>query len=103
MPENLPFGIYAIPEMSMIGSTEHELTEKKIPYETGVARFREIARGQILGDNSGFFKMLFHRDDRSLLGVHIIGTDATELLHIGQGGLIRLFVVIAHCLIWVAD
>jgi NAD(P) transhydrogenase len=82
--QHYPVGIYAIPEVSMVGATEHDLTECKIPYEVGVARYREIARGQILGDNSGFFKMLFHREDRSLLGVHIIGTGATELIHIGQ-------------------
>jgi len=76
--------IYAIPEMSMVGATEHELTEGKIPYETGVARYREIARGQILGDDSGLLKLLFHRDDRRLLGVHAIGTGATELIHVGQ-------------------
>ena len=55
-----------------------------MPYETGVARYREIARGQILGDDSGFFKMLFHRESRQLLGVHTIGSGATELIHIGQ-------------------
>ena len=77
-------GIYAIPEMAMVGALEHELTRKKIPYETGVARYREIARGQILGDDSGLLKLLFHRDDRRLLGVHVIGTRATELIHIGQ-------------------
>ncbi len=82
--ENLPFGIYAIPEISMVGATEEQLTADKVPYETGVARYREIARGQILGDDSGLFKMLFHRETRRLLGVHIIGTGATELLHIGQ-------------------
>src|SRR6185436_5950558 len=84
MPAHFPIGIYAIPEISMVGSTEHALTKAKVPYEVGIARYREIARGQILGDDSGFFKMLFHRDDRRLLGVHIIGTGATELLHIGQ-------------------
>ncbi len=84
VPEHHPIGIYAIPEISMVGATEKDLTEKKIPYEIGIARYREIARGQILGDDSGLFKMLFHREDRRLLGVHIIGTGATELLHIGQ-------------------
>jgi NAD(P) transhydrogenase len=84
MSTHFPIGIYAVPEISMVGATEHELTKAKVPYEVGVARYREIARGQILGDDSGFFKMLFHRDDRRLLGVHIIGTGATELLHIGQ-------------------
>jgi len=84
MDTHFPFGVYAIPEISMIGAHEHELTEKKIPYETGVARYKEIARGQILGDDSGFLKMLFHRETRKLLGVHAIGTGATELIHIGQ-------------------
>ncbi len=79
-----PYGIYAIPEISMVGATEQELTAKKIPYEVGVARYSEIARGQILGDESGLFKMLFHRETRALLGVHCIGTQATELIHIGQ-------------------
>jgi NAD(P) transhydrogenase len=84
MPPWYPFGIYAIPEISMVGETEEQLTDKKVPYEIGLARYREIARGQILGDNSGLFKMIFHRDTRKLLGVHIIGTHATELVHIGQ-------------------
>jgi NAD(P) transhydrogenase len=84
MASHFPIGIYAVPEISMVGATEGELTKARIPYEVGVARYREIARGQIVGDDSGFFKMLFHRDDRRLLGVHIIGTGATELLHIGQ-------------------
>ena len=83
MPDHLPVGIYSIPEISMVGPPEHELTEQRIPYETGVARYREIARGQILGDNSGLLKLLFHREDRHLLGVHAIGTGATELIHIG--------------------
>jgi NAD(P) transhydrogenase len=81
---HFPVGIYAIPEISMVGAPEHELTGQKIPYETGVARYREIARGQILGDDSGMFKMLFHREDRRLLGIHCIGTGATELVHVGQ-------------------
>jgi NAD(P) transhydrogenase len=84
MASHFPVGIYAIPEISMVGATEQELTADKIPYEIGVARYREIARGQILGDDSGLFKMLFHRDDRRLLGAHAIGTGATELIHIGQ-------------------
>jgi NAD(P) transhydrogenase len=84
MPDNFPVGIYAIPEISMVGKTERTLTEEKIPYETGIARFREIARGQILGDISGFLKLLVHRETRKLLGAHIIGTGATELIHIGQ-------------------
>jgi len=81
---HFPIGIYAIPEISMVGAPEHELTAKRIPYETGVARYREIARGQILGDHGGMFKMLFHREDRRLLGIHCIGTGATELVHVGQ-------------------
>ena len=84
MAAHFPIGIYSIPEISMVGATEHELTQQKIPYEVGVARYREIARGQILGDHAGMFKMLFHREDRRLLGVHCIGTGATELVHIGQ-------------------
>jgi NAD(P) transhydrogenase len=83
-PSGFPYGIYAIPEISMVGATEQELTARKVPYEVGVARYEEIARGQILGDSSGFFKMLFHRETRMLLGVHCIGTQATELVHIGQ-------------------
>jgi NAD(P) transhydrogenase len=84
MGKHFPVGVYAIPEISMVGATEEELTLARIPYETGIARFREIARGQILGDDSGMFKMIFHRDDRRLLGAHCIGTGATELIHIGQ-------------------
>jgi NAD(P) transhydrogenase len=84
MADHFPIGIYSVPEISMVGSTEQKLTKDKVPYEIGIARYREIARGQILGDDSGLLKMLFHRVDRRLLGVHIIGTGATELLHIGQ-------------------
>ncbi len=84
MPDHFPIGIYSIPEISTVGKNEDELTQEKIPYITGVARYREIARGQILGDDSGMFKMLFSRHDGRLLGVHSIGTGATELIHIGQ-------------------
>jgi NAD(P) transhydrogenase len=84
LPEHPPVGIYAIPEISTIGPAEHVLTDQRIPYETGIARYREIARGQILGDDSGLVKLLFHRENRRLLGVHAIGTGATELIHIGQ-------------------
>jgi NAD(P) transhydrogenase len=84
MVRHFPVGIYSFPEISMVGAPEHELTEKRIPYETGIARYREIARGQILRDDSGLLKMLFHRQDQRLLGVHAIGTGATELIHIGQ-------------------
>ncbi len=83
-PEYFPFGIYAVPEMSTVGLTEKELSGKNIPYETGVARFRETARGQILGMRQGLLKMLFSLRDRRLLGVHIVGEGATELIHIGQ-------------------
>jgi NAD(P) transhydrogenase len=81
---HFPVGIYAIPEISMVGATEDELTAARVPYEVGIARYREIARGQILGDDSGLLKLCFHRDDGRLLGVHVIGTGATELVHIGQ-------------------
>jgi len=84
MAAHFPIGIYAIPEASMVGATEQELTAAKVPYETGVARYRDTARGQILGDDSGLLKMLFHREERRLLGCHIIGTGATELIHVGQ-------------------
>jgi NAD(P) transhydrogenase len=82
--ENFPFGIYAVPEMSMVGMTEQQLLEKGIPYETGVARLRETARGQIMGLEQGMLKLLISLDDRKLLGVHILGEGATELIHIGQ-------------------
>jgi len=84
MAQHFPIGIYSIPEVSMVGEPEQVLTAKKVPYESGVARYREIARGHIMGDDSGFLKMLFHREDRRLLGVHVVGTGATELVHIGQ-------------------
>ncbi len=84
MAEHFPIGIYSVPEISMVGKPEHELTVAKIPYETGIARYREIARGQILGDDSGLLKLLFHRETQKLLGVHAIGTGATEIVHIGQ-------------------
>jgi NAD(P) transhydrogenase len=80
----LPFGIYAIPEISYVGLNEQELTEKNIPYETGIAKFKEIARGQLIGDESGILKLLFHRETQEILGVHILGESATELIHIGQ-------------------
>lgn len=84
MASHFPLAIYSIPEISIVGATEQELTREKIPYETGVARYSDIARGQILGDDTGLFKMLFHREDKRLLGAHAIGTGATELIHIGQ-------------------
>lgn len=83
-PEFFPYGIYSVPEISTIGLTEEQVREKGIPYECGVARFRETSRGHIMGLNSGFMKMIFALDDRRLLGAHIVGEGATELIHIGQ-------------------
>ncbi|MFQ5588738.1 MAG: Si-specific NAD(P)(+) transhydrogenase [Nitrospiria bacterium] len=84
MGANFPYGIYSIPEISMVGATEEELTREKIPYETGIARYQEIARGQIMGDHSGLLKIIVHREDERVLGVHAIGTGVTELIHVGQ-------------------
>ena len=84
VPELFPYGIYAIPEISMVGWTEERLTAAGIPYEAGVAQYREIARGQLLGDEIGMLKLLIHQDSHALLGVHCLGTQATELVHIGQ-------------------
>lgn len=96
-PALFPYGLYTIPEISFVGKTEEELTEAAIPYETGVAYYREIARGEILGDSSGRLKLIFHRDTGEILGVHIFGEGATELVHIGQavmalGGTVDYFV-----------
>jgi NAD(P) transhydrogenase len=79
-----PIGIYTIPEISYCGRTEEDLTGSAIPYEVGVARYRELARGQIVGDSYGMLKLLVHLETRELLGVHVFGTGATELVHIGQ-------------------
>ena len=79
-----PYGIYTIPEISMVGKTEHELTEQRLPYEVGVARYEEIAKGQMTGDDSGMLKLLFDPDSLKLLGVHAIGEGATEIIHVGQ-------------------
>ena len=84
MQELLPIGIYTIPEISFVGRTESELTDAAIPYEVGISRYRELARGQILGDSYGMLKILVSQEDRTLLGVHVLGTGATELVHIGQ-------------------
>jgi NAD(P) transhydrogenase len=84
MNELLPFGIYTIPEISFAGKTEEELTAAAIPYEVGISRYRELARGQILGDSYGLLKLLVSPDDRTILGVHVLGTHATEVVHIGQ-------------------
>jgi NAD(P) transhydrogenase len=83
-PEFFPYGIYSVPEISTIGMTEEQVRAKHIAYESGVARFRETARGHIMGLNSGFMKMIFALETRRLLGVHIVGEGATELIHIGQ-------------------
>jgi NAD(P) transhydrogenase len=96
-PSFYPYGIYTIPEISFIGKTEEQLTEEDVPYEVGVAYYREIARGQIRGDTTGRLKLIFHRETHALLGVHIIGEGASELLHIGQavmalGGTLNYFV-----------
>jgi len=80
----LPYGIYAIPEISMVGKNEEDLVKAGIPYGAGIAHYREIARGQLIGDDTGMLKLLFHRDTHALLGVHAIGEGATELIHIGQ-------------------
>ena len=84
VPELFPLGIYAIPEVSMVGKTEMQLTEAGIPYEAGIAEYRELARGQLLGDEEGILKLLIHQDTHEILGVHAIGSGATELIHIGQ-------------------
>ena len=84
LPHLFPYGIFSVPEISMVGQTEQALTEARVPYEIGVARFREIARGAIIGLNDGMLKLLFHRETRKLLGVHIVGYGASELVHIGQ-------------------
>ena len=93
----LPFGIYTIPEISMVGPSEKDLQRDAVPYEVGIARYREIARGKLIGDDIGMLKLLFHNQTRKLLGVHAIGEGATELIHIGQavmahGGKIDYFV-----------
>jgi len=84
VPELFPYGIYSIPEISMVGKHEEELTAQGVPYEVGKSQYREIARGQIIGDSTGLLKLIFHLDTRELLGVHIIGEGAAELVHIGQ-------------------
>jgi NAD(P) transhydrogenase len=95
-PELLPYGVYSVPEISMVGRTEQELTKARIPYEVGLAKYEELARGQIIGDDIGFLKLLFHPGTREVLGVHAIGEGASEIIHIGQavltlGGTIEYF------------
>ncbi|MGH3131963.1 MAG: FAD-dependent oxidoreductase, partial [Gaiellaceae bacterium] len=84
MPDLLPFGIYSIPEISYVGKSEWELTEASVPYEVGIAHYRELARGHIIGEQHGMVKLLVSSADRTLLGVHAFGTGATEVVHIGQ-------------------
>ena len=96
-PSFYPYGIYTIPEISFIGKTEEQLTDEDVPYEVGMAYYRETARGQIRGDTTGRLKLIFHRDTRKVLGVHIIGEGASELVHIGQvvmilGGTVDYFI-----------
>jgi len=96
-PSFYPYGIWTIPEISFLGKTEEQLTEEDVPYEVGVAYYREIARGQIRGDTTGRLKLVFHRETHAILGVHIIGEGASELVHIGQavmalGGKLEYFV-----------
>ncbi len=84
MRELLPIGIFTIPEISFVGRTEQDLTEANVPYEIGISRYKELARGQILGDNTGMLKLLVDPEARTILGVHAFGTSATEVVHIGQ-------------------
>jgi NAD(P) transhydrogenase len=97
VPGLFPYGIYSVPEISMVGKTEEELTQAGVAYEIGKARYKEIARGQIVGDTTGLLKLIFHSDTHKLLGVHIIGEGASELIHIGQavlsfGGTVDYFI-----------
>ena len=97
VPELFPYGIYAVPEISTVGRTEEELTRQGVPYEVGKANYREIARGQIIGDTTGLLKLIFHLETHELLGVHILGEGASELIHIGQavmafGGTVDYFI-----------
>ncbi len=80
----LPYGIYTIPEISMVGQTEQELTAAKIPYEVGVAKYEELAKAQMLGDETGLLKILFDPESLKVLGVHAMGDRAAEIIHIGQ-------------------
>lgn len=97
IPPNLvPYGVYTIPEISMVGATEEQLTRDKVPYEIGISRYAELAKGQMLGDEQGFLKLIFDPNNLKLLGVHIIGERAAEIVHIGQavlamGGTIDYF------------
>ncbi len=97
MPALFPFGIYAVPELAWVGATEEELTAQSVPFETGIGRYKDTARGQILGDHDGMLKLIFHLETRQILGVWVLGTHAAELVHIGQsamalGGTLDFFV-----------
>jgi NAD(P) transhydrogenase len=97
LPELFPYGVYSVPEISMVGKTERQLTDAGIPYEAGIAQYKELARGQLLGDHDGMLKLLIHQENQTILGVHAIGTGATELIHIGQavmalGGTVEYFI-----------
>jgi NAD(P) transhydrogenase len=87
IPNLIPYGIYTIPEISMVGHTEEQLTKEKIPYEVGLARYAELAKGQMLGDDQGLLKLLFDPDSLKILGVHVIGDRAAEIVHIGQAAM----------------
>jgi len=94
--ETIPYGVYTIPEISVVGKTEEELTKAKVPYEIGISRFEELAKGQMLGTEVGMLKILFDPKTLKLLGVHVIGESAAEIVHIGQavlafGGTIEYF------------
>jgi NAD(P) transhydrogenase len=96
LPELFPYGIYTIPEISVVGQTEETLTANSVPYEVGIAKYAELAKSMMLGDDMGMLKLLFHRQTRKLLGVHALGQRATEIIHIGQavlfyGGSIEYF------------
>src|SRR5882762_2517151 len=95
-PDLFPYGIYTIPEISMVGQTEETLTANKIPYEVGIARYSELAKSMMLGDETGMLKLLFDPGTHKLLGVHALGQRATEIIHIGQavlfyGGSVEYF------------
>ncbi|MDA3961445.1 MAG: Si-specific NAD(P)(+) transhydrogenase [Planctomycetota bacterium] len=84
LAQDIPAGIYTIPEISCVGKTERELTEAKVPYEVGQAKFRDLARAQIAGVTTGMLKILFHRETQAILGIHCFGNQAAEIVHIGQ-------------------
>ena len=84
VPALVPYGIYSIPEISMVGQSEEHLTHANTPYDVGKARYREIARGQLIGNTTGLLKLIFHPEPRQLLGVHIMGEGASELVHVGR-------------------